>query len=463
MQELSANIRRLAVLMLWGFLLVCLLFGYWQAVRAPGLRANPHNEQARQRENAIKPGCVYTADGEVVLRAERIADEWRPAYPQGAVYCHLTGYNRDTGLQKAMREVLLGIGAYEDWWRTVRYGPGGLDIALTVNSKAQKLATMLMRGKRGSVVALDPRTGAVLAMVSAPAYDPAVVLENKLSYEMFRNDPNSPELNRALQGLYPPGSIFKVFTAAVGLDIGLVEPETIFECSGATRVSGVLVKCRKPSGHGRLTLSWALADSCNVAFAKLAEQIGPAQFRSYLKKFHLLDQSDVSLPASQGKMADFDAYKGERELAQAAFGQGATMVTPLAMARMTATVANGGELIQPYLVAQVKRRDGQILREYSGRSLGQAISQETAGQVAGMMAQAVEKGTASRMALPGYSVAAKTGSAQVMHGEPHAWMVAFAPRQAPRVVVAVVVENGGAGGTVAGPIARELLNTLLAE
>jgi len=463
MQELSVNIRRIALLVLWGFVLVSLLLGYWQIGRAAALRADPYNEQAQQREKIIKPGRILTADGEVVLGAEKDGGEWVRTYPGGAVYCHLTGYDRKTGLQKSLREALLGVGAYEDWWRTVRYGAAGLDVELTINSGAQKLATRLMRGKRGAVVALEPSNGAILVMVSAPSYDAGGVLDDKFTYEMFRNDPNSPELNRATQGLYPPGSVFKIFTAAVGLDTGLAAPDTVFTCGGVERIAGSLVKCRKLSGHGRLTLSRALADSCNVVFAKLAEQIGVARFRDYVKKFHLLDSSDIPLPGAQGRMADFSAYKGEMALVEAGFGQGATLLTPLAMARLTATIANGGNVVQPHLVARIAGRDGGVVREYTGRSLGQAISAETARQVAGMMQEAVEKGTAGSVDLGGYRIAAKTGSAQNPHGEPHAWMVAFGPVPAPRVVVAVVVENGGAGGSVAGPIAREVLKALLNE
>ncbi len=463
MQELRSNTRRVAALVLWGFVLICLLFGYWQVVRAPALRADTYNERARQRQKAIKPGRIYSADGEVILGTARSGDGWTCTYPAGLVYSHLTGYNDKSGLQKGMREARLGVGHYEDWWRVVRYGEQGLDVHLTINSKAQKLATALMRGKRGALVALDPTTGAILALVSAPAYDPTRVLDGEVNYEMFRNDPSAPEFNRALQGLYPPGSAFKIFTAAVGLDTGLAQPQTVFNCGGVELLSGTTVKCRKLSGHGRLTLSRALADSCNIAFAKLAKQIGATPFRNYAKKFHLLDQPDVPLPSAQGKMADFTAYKGEIQLIEAAFGQGATLLTPLAMARLTATIANGGEVIQPYLVARISRPDGGVVSQGGGRSLGRAISAKTARQVAGMMQAAVEEGTARSMALPGCSVAAKTGSAQNPHGKPHAWMVAFAPTEAPQAVVAVIVENGGAGDTVAGPIAREVVEALLAK
>jgi peptidoglycan glycosyltransferase len=263
--------------------------------------------------------------------------------------------------------------------------------------------------------------------------------------------------------MYPPGSALKIFTAAVGVDTGVATPDTTFRCAGAERVAGSLVKCRKSAGHGELTLRWALADSCNVAFAKLAEQIGPEQFRTYVKRFHLLDMADVPLSSKQGKLADFSAARGDVALVEAGFGQGATLLTPIAMARLAATIASGGEVIQPYLVARVVQSNGRVVREFAGRSLGQAVSPETAARVAGMMQAAVEQGTARVVALRGHSVAAKTGSAENPHGRPHAWMVAYAPADAPRVVVAVVVENGGSGATVAGPIAREMLEELLVD
>ena len=461
MNELSQNIRRVALVAVWSFLLMALVFGYWQVVRAPALRAHPHNQQAQQRANNIKPGLIYTGDGELVMGVEKDGEGWQHTYPAGPIYCHLTGYNENTGLQKGLREALLGIGAYQDRWEAVGYTQQGLDVVLTIDSKAQRRATELMEGRRGAVVALDPTDGAILVMVSAPSYYPDQVLQSQMNYEMFTNHPASPELNRALQGLYPPGTILQVFVAATGLDTGAGTEQTVFNCSGTEQIAGITVNCSNAGGHDRLTLSRALADSCNIAFAELAQLIGPEQFRSYAKKFHLLDKSDLPLPAAQGKMADLVGDDAETELIEAALGQGATLVTPIAMARLAATIASGGQVVQPYLVDRITRQGGKTVTDNRGGRLGAAISQETAQRVAGMMQLSVEEGSASSVALSGCRVAAETGSAQNPEGKPHSWALGFAPVEAPQAVVAVIVENSVPGRPAAGPIAQQILEVLV--
>jgi len=463
MNELSQNIRRIALAAVWGFLLMPLVFGYWQVVRAPGLRAHPYNQQAQQRANSIKPGLIYTGDGELILGVEKDDGGWQHTYPAGPVYCHLTGYNDKTGLQKGLQEALLGIGAYQNRWGAVGYAGQGLDVVLTIDSKAQRCATKLMEGKRGAVVALDPSNGAILAMVSAPSYDPTQVLQSQMNYEMFANHPASPELNRALQGLYPPGSTLQIFVAAAALDSSTATPQTVFNCHGTEQLAGITVNCSKRGGHGKLTLSRALADSCNIAFAKLAQLTGPAQFRSYAKKFGLLAAPDLPLPTAEGKLSDLVGDDAETELVEAALGQGATLVTPVAMARLAATIASGGQVIQPYLVDRITRQGGELVADYRGRRSGAAISEETARQVAGIMQSSVEEGTASSVALSGYRVAAKTGSAQNPEGKPHSWALAFAPLEAPQAAVAVIVENSVSGRAAAGPIARQILEVLLSS
>lgn len=462
MHQLHSNIAKLSLVALFGYLVVCLLLGYWQVVRAPALRAHPYNAWAQQRIATIEPGQIYTADNQVILGVYRAPEGWVHTYPAPPVYAHLTGYDHKTGLQRSLYEPLLGLGRYENVWRNLLHGrPTGLNVMLTIDSTAQATATELMRGKRGAVVALEPNTGAILALVSAPSYDPRQVLSDQTTYEVFRNDPASSELNRPLQGLYPPGAVFEIFTAGAALDTGITRAQSTLSCRGTETIAHTEVRCRKSSGHGRLSVSWAFADSCNIVFATLAETLGAQSFRHYVKKFHLLDGANLPLPSKAGKMADVTAHEGEGQMVQAAFGQGVTLVTPLAMARLTATIANGGYVVQPYLLDSIREPGGRAVYRGRGKYLGRAVSEEMAAQVEGMMVEAVEKGTAGAVALRGVEVAAKTGSAENAHGAPHAWIAVLAPAGEPRAVVVVVVENGGSGDEVAGPIAREVLRTLL--
>jgi peptidoglycan glycosyltransferase len=464
MTEYSPQIRRLLGLTLAGFAVLCLALTYWQVAMAPRLNADQYNQRQRLRLQRVKPGRLYTVDGELALDRQRVGKGWSATYPQGRYFSHLTGYNAQTGLQKGLGDALFAQGTYANPWRELLRGqPVGDDVVLTINAAGQRVATEEMEGKRGAVVALDPASGAVLALVSAPGYDPALVTSSDAEYDLFRLDPQSPELNRSLQGLYPPGSVFKLFTAAVALDLGLVTPETRFTCAGRERVNKATIVCRRPGGHGSLDLNTALYDSCNVVFAKLAARIGVEDFISYGKRFHLLDQADLALPSMLGRMYDFRGFKGKVALAEAGFGQGATMLTPLQVARLTATIANRGHVLQPYLVDAVRTPEGQVVSRGQARDFGQAVKPETAASVAGMMEQVVERGTGRGIAMSSVRVAAKTGSAETRGTEPHAWFTCFAPADKPRVVVTVVVEHGGAGREAALPIARRVLSTLLEQ
>ncbi len=460
MRELSANVKRVAMVAMAGFAMLCLYMAYWQVYRAPGLRADEHNTAARERFARIQPGQLLDRNGKPLLASRRTSEGYERTYPEGRDVCHLPGYNDRSGLQPRLRDALLGVGEFERPWGELLEGAGrGNDVRLTVDLDAQRLATRLMRGRRGAVVALDARDGAVLAMVSAPGYSPEAVLDNEWEYELFREDPVAPELNRALQGRYPPGSVMKILTVAAALDLNRVTSDSHLKCDGDWLVDGETITC--PRAHGDISVARALEVSCNCIFAQLGEYIGGEDYRNYVKRFHLLDQADLPLPSVLGGMGELTGPNAEAMLAETAFGQGPTVVTPLALARMTLTIANGGMIVQPDIVAAVQTPDGRILRTGNGRELGRAISAATAANVAGMMAGVVEQGTGRAAALRSVRVAGKTGSAENPHGEPHAWFTAFAPADSPRVVVTVIVENGGSGAETALPIARRVMRLLL--
>lgn len=463
MADFRSPIRSLMRFTLWGFVAIILLLTWWQVLLAPRLNADVHNQRAVRRLQRVPPGRIYTADQRLILGRMQENYEWRYTYPGGEDFAHLTGYNAQTGLPRGLRDALYSQGEYADPWEELWRGePVGNDVILTINAAAQHLATELLRGKRGAIVALDPRDGAVLVLASAPTYDPARVLQPG-EYDLFRYDPEAPELNRALQGLYPPGSVFKIFTAAVALDLHLATPQTQFTCGGTERVARAKVSCRIAGGHGRLTLEKAFWDSCNIAFAKLGQQIGIEQFIAYVKRLHILDEADLALPSVRGRMYNFRGFKGEVALAEAAFGQGATLLSPFQIARLTAIVAQRGRVLQPYIVAQIRSPAGHVLKQGRAKDLGQGIQPETAAQVTEMMIQVVEKGTGRAAQLPHVKVAGKTGSAENPQGPPHAVFSCFAPAENPRVVVTVFIEGGGSGGSVAAPIARQMLELLLRE
>lgn len=465
MTDYSTSIRKLMRLALFGFSLVALVLGYWQVVMSPRLAADKYNQRARLQLARIEPGTMRTADGVTILdRQKAPKGGWEAVYPEGRDFAHLTGYNSQTGLQNGLREALYGLGKFANPWQNLlRGGPEGNNITLTIDSKAQRLALEELGSRRGAVVALNPQTGAVLVLASAPSFDPAKVTASQEEMDLFRYDPQSPELNRAVQGLYVPGSVFKIFTAAVGIDLKKAGPKTRFTCAGVERVARGKIVCRVESGHGSLDLDEGFYDSCNIVFAKLGEKIGVKNFIAYMKKFHLLDPADIALQSVTGRMYDFRGFKGEIAMVEAAFGQGATMLSPFHIARLTAAIANHGHVLQPYIVQKVETPEKRVLMQGKAKDFGQAVSRAAADQVAGMMVDVVEKGTGRVAALEGVSVAGKTGSAQIKGKPAHGWFTCYAPADKPRAVVTVIVEAGESGSGSAGPIARRVLEQLLAD
>lgn len=461
---LRGNVARLCRGFLMAFAGLTVLLAYWHVLRAPALRADPHNPRANERIKLTEPGRVVTADGRPILVPARSEEQWYYEYPGGEDFCHLTGYSPRTGMQPALRDALYAQGPYEDpWCRVLRGRPMGCQVTLTINAAAQVLATRLMRGHRGAVVAVDPRDGAIRVMVSAPSYDPAGVLASHTDFEIFQNLPTKPELNRALLGQYPPGSVLKILTAAAALAQGVVKPEDEFTCSGQVTIDHDVIPCRREGGHGKITFTDAFTDSCNVIFAELGQGLGPSLFHEYVDRFHLLDRPELPLPARGGRMAAMKGPNADAQVAEAAIGQGATLVSPAAIARLAATIASGGQVPALQLIQRVTSPGGRALYQLSPRSMGQAIDPRVAKEVTRLMVATVERGTGVQGRIRGVTVAGKTGSAQNPSGPPHAWFAAFAPAGDPRVAVAVVVENGGAGGEVAAPIARQVMEVLLSS
>jgi peptidoglycan glycosyltransferase len=463
MREYAAQIRRLSLVWLLAFAILAGAAGYWQVIAAPALQRNPANARAEARRSLTQPGNIYAADGTtLILGSKRENGVWEASYPEPEVFCHLTGYNQRSGLQWGLQQALRGEGRFADPWQMLLTGRlRGCDVKLTIDAAAQRIAAQALRGHRGAIVALDPRDGAIRVLASAPAYDPAS-LSDPGAFTVFTTDPFSPELDRALMGLYTPGSALKIMTASIALDTHAVTTTQTFSCTGADVVNGSPVRC--PEAHGTVNMDSALAKSCNIYFAHVGAKIGGQRFRDYTRKFHLLDdslQAWLPLPGKSGRMADLLGPRGAQLLVHTAYGQGETMVTPLAMARLTATIARGGTVPQPYLVSEIMDAEHHALATAQPTEWPAAIRPGTASLVAGMMSDVVEKGTAGIMRIPGVRVAAKTGTAQRAHGKPDVWMLAFAPVDHPVVAIAVVIEEGESGSETAGPAALAVMRALL--
>jgi peptidoglycan glycosyltransferase len=333
----------------------------------------------------------------------------------------------------------------------------GADVVTTIVPAIQKkLWSELARHARGAGVVLDPRTGAVLAIASVPSYDPNNV---DRIFASLTSDANSPLIDRATSGLYPPGSTFKIFTAGAALESGTVTTADTFSDPGYYTVGDFTLHDNEGEATGTQDMIGAFALSSNVDFAQIALKMGTATFYQYLEKWGIGASLDFQLDAETDRVpTEADIVPGE--LAQMGFGQGALLMTPLSIALLASTIADGGNEPRPYIVRQIVR-DGRVASTTPTGTLASPISADTAADVQKMMIAVVQRGTGTLARLPGVTVAGKTGTATNPHGAAHAWFVCFAPAEHPRIAIAIVVENAGYGGTVAAPIAREVMRTAL--
>jgi peptidoglycan glycosyltransferase len=412
-------------------------------------------------------GRIFDRRGEV-LAADDPAQPLHRIYPLGAATGHLVGYLDPkyglTGVEAMENPYLEGTTITtpeekERFRRNVlqRDGLLGNDLALTLDARLQREAAQLMTGKRGAVVVLDPRNGDVLALVSAPAFDP-----NHLTPALFAADPeSSPLLNRALQGLYPPGSTFKIVVSALALEKGV---DLMFDCpaSGFVPAPGkaairdheyYAAQRRGGSwgGHGRIGLGRALAKSSNVYFAQLGAHLGAQAVAGQVDRFQfnesvtLFEGSAGTLRFKPGTLPDLKPTD-RGAAAQIAIGQGSLLASPMGMAMAAAAIANNGRLVRP-----------RITTRSAPQLLAGCTSSTAARKLRTLMRGVVTDGTGRGADVPGLQVAGKTGTAQTPRGDDHAWFVAMAPADRPTLVVCVLVEHGGYGAAAAVPVAAGML------
>jgi penicillin-binding protein A len=335
----------------------------------------------------------------------------------------------------------------------------GADVVTTIVPDVQReLFDQLSKHDRGAGVVIDPRTGAVTAIASVPSYDPN---EFDANFKELSTAPHSPLLDRALDGLYPPGSTFKVFTASAALDSGTITMDSHFSDPGYLTIGDFTLHNNEGEASGYADVTTAFAKSSNVDFAQIALKMGTDTFYDYLQRWGIGESLDFQLPSEPASVPPKDAIV-PGELAQMGFGQGALLMSPLQMALIDATIANAGNEPRPYLVRQILR-GGTPASVYSSGTLASPVSAEVAANVTKMMIAVVQRGTGTTAQIPGVVVAGKTGTATNPLGASHSWFVAFAPADKPRVAVAVVIENGGYGADAALPIAREVLRTALSQ
>jgi len=483
---MNEPIRRLSFIVALLFTALLISTTWIQFVKAKELDGRPGNRRTLLDSYSRERGAILVG-GSPVAKSDPTKDELKyvRSYPAGRLYSQVTGYysfiyGAGGGLEGAEDALLSGQSDKLFYRRVVDMVtgrvPSGASLELTIDPKAQQAADAALGNQRGAVVALDPSTGAILAMVSHPQYDPTTLSSHNLdaveaSWKALNADPGRPAVNRAIAGdLYPPGSTFKLITAAAALSSGKFTEES--QILGAATLDlpqstvNLPTDDHQPCGPGnKTTLTHALEISCNTAFGWLGLVLGADALRAQAAKFSFGDVLRVPMRVTPSTVP---AQLNEPQTAQAAIGQYDVRVTPLQMAMVSAAIANKGIVMHPYLVKDSRNSNLDIIEQAQPEQLSQAVSPDVAAALTRMMVTVVKSGTGAPAQIPGIEVAGKTGTAQhTLGGAPHAWFTAFAPAVEPKIAVAVVVEDGGNagseafGGKVAAPIARAVIEAVL--
>ena len=481
---MNRPLRRMAAVLIALFALLLANATYLQVVNAGTLNDHPGNQRVQLLAYSKQRGSILVGR-EQAARSVKTTDQlvYQRSYPTKSLFAQVTGYWSlfdKTGIERALNGVLSGNDDRLRIRRPLDLVTGqrieGGAVQLTLDPAAQEAASkgLAAVGGKGAVVAIDPRTGAILALQSYPTFDPNLLASHDANtvlrnYAKLAKNPDQPLLDRATSATYPPGSTFKLITAAAALSSGrytrtgkvpgpavLNLPQTTHDLTNENHLA---------CGNGSPTLQYALEQSCNTSFGAIGMALGQDALRTQAEAFGF-DDADLQIPLPVAA-SRFPTSLTPPQVAQSAIGQFDVRATPLQMAMVAATIANGGKRMRPYLVDRTTSPDLTVLDRTNPEQLNQAVSPEVARELTTMMVDVVQHGTASSARIPGLQVAAKTGTAQVGNGiKPHAWFVAFAPANDPQVAVAVVVPNGGtaqevSGNQVAGPIARAVIEAVL--
>jgi penicillin-binding protein A len=471
------------------FGLIALLFAvlvgftsYWSVFEAEALKEKRVNRRPLLEQQQIRRGTILAADGSVIARSVRRGRGdnliYTRRYPQGSLFGHPIGYSftekGQSEFEKFHNDELIGeeseFSSLLDELRGHRQE--GDNIVSTLIPSAQQTAFEALGGQPGAVVALEPQTGRVRALASVPPYDPNQVPDR---FAQLNRDSGAPLLDRATQSGYPPGSTFKVVTATAALDTGEFTPDSVVNGDTGIEIDGVPLQNAGGASFGPIDLTTALTNSVNTVWAQVAEALGEETMYEYMDRFGFNRDPQIDLPDDE--LAPSGVYEGGEllspdqpvDIGRVAIGQERLFVTPLQMAEVAAAVANRGDLMRPRLWDRVVDPDGRVVERMKPQTQSEVMSEETAATLNEMMQNVVNEGTGTAAALSGISVAGKTGTAEVPGREAcaglpnQAWFIGFAPAEDPQVAVAATVEcTSGQGGTVAAPIAKAVMEAVLA-
>ncbi|MET7278651.1 penicillin-binding transpeptidase domain-containing protein [Kribbella sp. NPDC005582] len=481
---MNSAIRRLAVAAMVLMLALMANSTYLQAFRSNEINGRNDNRRVRDSQFSVDRGAILI--GNKAIAESKPSDDrfkYQRTYSDGPVYAPVTGYYSyvfgRAGIELTQNSELNGSDPSLAFRRIIdvisNRPQQGASVTLTLNAAAQQAAYKGLGNKTGAVVAIEPKTGKILALATTPSYDPNKLSGHDLSkvadeWNRLGKDPAKPTLNRAVRETYPPGSTFKLVTAAAALSSGKYTPESKVNSPAElplpqTTTPLVNEDRKNCGGSNNATLTIALRYSCNTAFGSVGLDIGADALAEQAAKFGF---GERMLPELSGVASAFPGDPNPPQTAQSAIGQFDVRATPLQMAMVAAGIANKGEVMKPYLVQNVKTANLKTVSETKPESLHQAVSPEVAAQLTGMMIDVVKNGTGKKGQIDGIEVAGKTGTAQTSpERPPFAWFTAFAPANDPQIAVAVMIEsadvarNDIAGGALAAPISKAVMEAVL--
>ncbi|QIK74898.1 peptidoglycan D,D-transpeptidase FtsI family protein [Nocardioides piscis] len=484
---MNKPIRTISIFCLLLFVALLLNATYLMYFRADELAADAKNRRIITAAFARERGAILVGK-EPVARSVPSDDqyEFQRTYPQPLKYAPITGYfsyYSQTGIERSQNDVLSGddsrlfVNRLVDMLSNTE--PEGGNVELTINPAAQTAAfdgLQALPGAKGAVVALEPGTGKVLAMASTPTFDPNALASHDLGdvaaeAERLADDPNTPLINRAISTTLPPGSTFKLVTAAAAIESGDYDKDSLVPGGPTFQLPLSSTEVGNwqggSCGASKITLTQALAVSCNVSFLSLANDLGIEAMTEQAEAFGFNSTSLEDLPGQARSLYPPDMDQAQTALS--GIGQSSVTATPLQMAMVAAGIANDGEVMQPYLVDRVRAPNASLLDQTEPSTYSEAVSSSTADELTEMMVTTVDSGTAGAAAIEGVRVAGKTGTAQSTDDRPpYAWFVSFAPADDPQVAVAVMVEASEtardeiAGGALGGPIAKAVMEAVIA-
>lgn len=489
---MNVPITRLYVFVLLLFAVLVYFTSKWAVLDAESLEDRPENRRPLIAEQQIPRGSISTADGVLIAESAPEGGGQRPVYVRRypaddpETFGNPIGYSYvdvgRTGIELSENDLLSGkeneFASIIDQLRDVP--PEGADVTLTIDAQAQRVATQALQaavgpGVGGSVVALEPDTGAVKVMTSIPGFDPNVV-NAEGTFSELSTDKAAPLVNRPTQSTYQPGSTMKVVTAAAALDSGEIDPDTVINADSPKQISGFPLENFGGESFGDIDASTALTNSVNTYWAQVGERLGPETLVDYMERFGFYSDPELDYPDTQMIPSGVYNVGGSLvregfDIGRVAIGQGGEegqlRATPLQMAEVAGTVANDGTLMQPTFLQEAKDADGRTIAELDPDEQNGVISEETAQQMTEMMTNVVDEGTAAGLSVStgAGTLAGKTGTAEinVAQGLNVPWFIGFAPAGDPQIAVAAMIERctGCFGGEVAGPIATQVMDSLL--